>query len=147
MRWYTHKHALPRKGKDIGAALSPGLFCLSILAPESARMFCQRSCWLLNMIDRRICVCCISPVHHQPPVACQTLCLPVAYQRASLSKNPQRSTESLYKHSLSPSSTSPPHLSISSFLPSTCSSVPPPPCHHIEVSARSCKKEHDCNFY
>lgn len=71
-------------------------------------MFCQHSCWLLNMIDRGICVCCISPVHRQPPAACQTLRLPVAHQRGSLSKNLQCSTELLYKHSFSLSYSSSP---------------------------------------
>lgn len=66
-------------------------------------MFRQRSCWLLNMIDRRVCVCRISPVHTTSLLwpAKHYACLsPI--KGSSLSKNPQCSTEALYKQSLPP---------------------------------------------
>lgn len=118
-------------------------FCLACFAsvlrqssaPESARMFCQRNCWLLNMIDRRVCVCCFSCAHNWPPVAGQTLPLPVTHQRASLSKIPHCSAESLYKRSL-PSASPPFH--IPAVLP--LHPQPPPP-------ARYRKRRHDCSFY
>lgn len=91
-------------------------------------MFRQRSCWLLNMIDRRVCVCRISPVHHQPPVARQTLCLPVAHQRV-LS---QQESSMLHWGSLQ-TLTAPAAL-----LPAFPYPYSPSPRRRIEVSARSC---------
>lgn len=84
--FYYRQHAhTERKTWKTSTALLTSLFCLSIPTPESARVFCQRSWWLLNMIDHRICVCHISPVNRQQAASCQTLLVSVAYQRACLS--------------------------------------------------------------
>lgn len=72
VRQCSHKQTLSTRGKRPWRSTLPCSACFASVAPESARMSCQRSCWPLNMIDCMVCVCRISPSRRQPPVACRS---------------------------------------------------------------------------